>query len=454
MTQLPDDPPAFDVQPVLDAQTRVAPHLPLLVLMTLIMLIDGYDVFMLGKIAPAMARDFGEPITALTLIFVLQQAGLAIGSFAVGPLSDRFGRKRVLLLCTIVFGLLTLAPIWAATLRDVAILRGVAGLFLAGVIPNAAAMLTECAPPRRRAAFVAIAFSGYTAGGALASLVTIGLLDRYGWESAFVIGGVVPLVLAPIFALATDESLQFRIRRDPGDPRIKAALLRIDPTLDLGHVDRFALGSEAARRAAPRQGDATAVLRDGRAPMTLALWLTFFLALGLISLLGAWMATFFNVLGGVPLSRWAAFSLIGFTGGLAGTTSIGFLMDRFGRIRMLLILFAGDALAIMLLGTLPFASSAFIVALVVWGYCQAGGQAGINAICAQAYPTGIRASGVGWAFGMGRVGGIAMPALGGLMIASGASLAQVFLVAGLIPVLIAGALVAVHRGIGTRTLGH
>jgi len=439
-----DNPEAFDVQTVIDRQTRVAPHLPALILITLIMLIDGYDVFMLGKIAPAMAADFGEPVTGLTLVFVLQQAGLAIGSFLVGPISDRYGRKRVILISVTVFGVLTLAPIWASSLFQVAVMRGVAGLFLAGVIPNAAAMLTEFAPPHRRASFVSIAFTGYTAGGAGSALVVIWLLDSQGWESAFLIGGIVPLILAPLFALVTDESLQFRIRRNPRDPALKRAVLRLDPTLDLSGVAEFRLGEGARKGRSPKPGDVFSVFRDGRTPMTLMLWISFFMALGLISLMGAWMATFFHELADVPLSRWAAYSLLSFVGGIAGTTSVGFLMDRYGRTRVLVTLFLVDAVALAMIGLLPFGGAAFIVALLVWGYCQAGGQAGINAICAQAYPTSIRASGVGLAFGMGRLGGIALPALGGLMLADQASLAQLFLVIAIGPLLVAGALIGVH----------
>jgi AAHS family 4-hydroxybenzoate transporter-like MFS transporter len=441
---------SFDVQPVIDRQTRVAPHLPLLIVMTLIMLIDGYDVFMLGKIAPAMAADFGEPVTRFTLIFVLQQAGLAIGSFVVGPVSDRFGRKLVMLICVLMFGMLTLLPIWAETLYQVAILRGIAGLFLAGVIPNVATMLTEIAPPRRRAAFVSISFTGYTAGGAGGALMAIWLLDAYGWTSAFLIGGIMPLILAPLLMLTTDESLQFRIRRNPRDPRIARALLKLDPTLDLRGVESFRLGDGTAAGRSPKPGDALGVFRDGRTRMTLMLWLAFFLALGVVSLLGSWMATFFFQLASVPLSRWAAYSLIGFAGGLVGTSTIGFLMDRFGRGRVLVTVFVIDAAALAAIGMLPFASVPFVIAMIVWGYCQAGGQAGINAICAQTYPTSIRASGVGWAFGMGRLGGIALPALGGLMLASEATRSQIFLAIAVAPLLVAAALLGVQHAASRR----
>lgn len=442
---LSSDARTFDVQPVLDRQRRVAPHLPLLVLMTLIMLVDGYDVFMIGKIAPAMAADLGEPIANLTLVFVLQQMGLAVGSFLVGPLSDRHGRRTLLILCTLVFGVLTLAPVWASSLTEVAIYRGAAGLFLAGVIPNAAAMLTETAPPRWRASFVSIAFTGFTAGGAGGALMAMWLLDRYGWEIGFWIGGLVPLMLAPIFALSTDEPLQFRVRRNPADPHIRRALLRMEPDLDLARIERFRLGEDKPSSGKGSGGDVRAIFSEGRTPITLLLWLAYFIALGLIAFLGAWMASFFLEMAHVPLSRWAAYSLLSFVGGLAGTTTVGFLMDRLGRVRVLVALFLVDAAALLLMGTVPFGGAAFIVVTLVWGYCQAGGQGGLNAICAQVYPTSVRASGVGWAFGMGRVGGIVMPVIGGLMLGAHASLFQVFLLISAFPLVVALALVGIGR---------
>ncbi|MPT46972.1 MAG: MFS transporter [Sphingobium sp.] len=444
-TIAPEAPPhQLDIQAVIDRQRSIRPHLPLLVLMTFIMLIDGYDIFMLGKIAPAMAKDFGEPVTALTIVFVVQQIGLAAGSFLVGPLSDRYGRKKVLLICVVIFGLLTLGPIWASSLVEVAILRGIAGLFLAGVIPNAAAMLTEFAPPHRRASFVSIAFTGYTAGGASGALVAMWLLDDYGWEIGFWIGGLAPLIIAPFFALLTNESLQFRARRNPSDPQIAKALKRLEPDLNLEGISHFRIGGEDARGEGKKsEGGVLAIFQNGRAPTTTLLWVAYFLALGLISLLGAWMATLFLELGGIPLSVWAGYSLLSFVGGVAGTSSVGFLMDRFGRAPILIGLFLTDAVALAMLGMVPFGSGAFIVMIVLWGYCQAGGQAGLNAICAQVYPTQIRASGVGWAFGMGRVGGIAMPAVGGLMLAGEISMTQVFLILAVFPVLVAIALVGI-----------
>ena len=437
--------PRISIAAVIDAQPTMARQRALLAVMTLLMLLDGYDVFMIGRVAPEIAREFGAPLSRLTVLITLQQLGLAIGSFAIGPLSDRFGRKRLLVLSVVLFAFLTIATVWARSLAEAAVLRGLAGLFLAGVIPNVAALLTEFTPPHRRAAAVSIAFTGYTAGGAAAAAVTIWLLDRFGWRSAFWVGGIAPLLFLPVVLLVVRESLQFRVARNDADPRIGAALKAIDPTLPIGPATRYELGGEQpARRRSPSQAVAD-LFRSRRPPLTLLLWLIYFLALGTIALMSAWLPTFLHSLEGAPLNAVAAFTLLSFVGGVGGTTSVGFLMDRFGRVRVLMMLFAVDAVALAGIGLVPFGGWAFTALMLVWGYCQAGGQGGINALCAQAYPPEIRSTGVSWSFGVGRAGGVVLPAMGGAALAAGMGLAPLFLLIGALPLLIAAALVGVGR---------
>lgn len=435
---------SIDIQAVIDRQPTIRRQLPLLVMMTLVMFIDGYDVFMLGRVAPAIADEFGEPATRLTLVFVLQQVGLAVGSFVIGPLSDRFGRKSMLLISSAVFGLLTLGVLGCHTLTQVAILRGVAGFFLAGVIPNATALLTEFTPPGRRASFVSIAFTGYTVGGAAASFAALGLLRHFGWRSTFWIGGLVPLLLVPAVALVVRESLQFRVRRNPRDRRIARDLSAIEPGLIIADTSDFTVGRpDGSDR--PEARGLGALFGEGRASVTLLLWCAYFIALGMISLLGSWMATFFLKLDGVPLDVSAAYSLLSFVAGVGGTTTIGAVMDRFGRARVLTILFMIDAASIGLMGLVPYGGWAFVVLTLLWGYAQAGGQGGLNALCAQAYPSVVRSTGVGWAFGLGRLGGVALPALGGWALASGLPIGEAFLMAGALPLLVALTLVGLGR---------
>ncbi|MDB5684242.1 MAG: hypothetical protein JWM75_1940 [Sphingomonas bacterium] len=431
----------IDVQRVVDDQSIGRIHIVLLILCTLIMFIDGFDIFMVGKLAPSIAEDFGQPASSLTLLFLLQQIGLTLGAFTIGPISDRFGRKRVLIWCALAFGGLTLASLVAQSVLQLAILRGIAGIFLSGVIPNATALLSELAPRGRRSSFISIAFGGYTAGGAAGAAVAVWLLEDYGWQSGFWIGGLLPLLFVLLFAIFGQESMQYRARRNAADPRIGDTLRKLKPDIDLSGVTGFVVGAEGSGTKA-RLLD---VFSEGRAPMTLLYWGCYFLSLGIVTLLASWMASFFKQMAGVPVPVFALYSLFSFAGGMAGVLTIGFAMDRFGAMRVMKLYYLLDAVSLVAMGLLPFGTVGFTIAILAWAFFQAGAQGGLNALVAQAYPPRMRSTGVGWAFGAGRFGGIVSPVLGGMALAQALTLAQVFTLIGIAPLVIIGMLVLLQR---------
>ncbi len=147
---------------------------------------------------------------------------------------------------------------------------------------------------------------------------------------------------------------------------------------------------------------------------TAILWCAFFLAMGNIALLANWLPTYFQELGGMPIQQFAKYMMIGFAGGVFGTLTMGWLMDRMNPYTLIAAFFLVDAVAIAALGVLPAGTVIFVIGLVVWNYCQVGGQTGINTLATLAYPSHMRSSGMGWAAGSGRVGGIAFPLAGGL----------------------------------------
>ncbi|WP_129793771.1 MFS transporter [Sphingosinicella sp. CPCC 101087] len=419
-----------NVQEAIDEAKLSSLQIFLLSACTAIMLFDGLDMYMLGKLAPAVAESFGQPTSSMATVFFFQQIGLAAGAFLISPLADRYGRKPMLLWSTFAFGLLTLAAVWAQSIYQVAVLRGLAGLFLASIIPNVVALLTEYAPSRNRSTFVTIAFTGFSSGGAVASGIVIWLLDSHGWQSAFWIGGLTPLLLLPILNFCIPESIQFRVQRNPRDPSIGRTLARINPALALAPDAEFV---SSARKSDDRKGRLIDVFTEGRGAVTAILWMVYFIALSSIALFTSFVPTFFYELGGVTLQAYAAVSLISLVVGLVGSSTIGTLMDRFRPIPVIAGLYFIDSILLVLMGWLPFGSAASLVVFAGWGYCKGAGQAGINAICAQVYPAKIRTTGVGWAFGIGRFGGIFAPLVGGLMLSASLSLVQVFIVLALMP---------------------
>ena len=411
----------FDIQAFFDRQRVSGVHVAVLAICTFVMFIDGFDIFMVGRIAPAIADGFHQPVAALTPVFFYQQIGLAIGAFAMTPLADRLGRRRLLIFCSLAFGLLTLVCVVAQNLFQLAVLRGISGVFLSGGLPVAMALLAEMTPARRRSTFLTIALVGYSAGAAAGSAVAAWLIDRHGWQIGFWLGGILPLLSIPLLLLAVPESIQFRVARDPADPSIPRTLRRLDRAVALTGQEQFAVGDGSHRAA---NAGALDIFRDGRARTTILLWLAAMLSMSTTALLAAWLPTFFREMAGISIQRFAVASLISFAGGVVGTLTIGYLLDRVRANRLIPFFYIGMAAMMVILGRVPFGSDLFVIAFVFSAFCQTGGQSGINAFTAQLYPASMRSTGFGWSGGAGRIASIAAPGLGALALTSHLTLPQ------------------------------
>lgn len=422
---------SFEIQPFIDRQPIRRIHITVIALCTAAMFFDGFDIFVVGKIAPAIAKGFGQSVQAMTMVFIAQQVGLAVGAFVATPLADRFGRRRLLVAAIMAFSVLTLCCVFVQSLAQLAVFRALSGVALAGVLPMALALVTEVTPARRRAVAIAISVTGFSAGSAAGGIVAAVLLDRYGWQSAFWIGGLAPLILVPAILLLVPESLQFLASRDARHPQIARTLRRFDPDVSINPDQGFSAGDGSAKAGKARLLD---IFRDGRARTTTILFSCFFLSMGNVALLAAWLPTFFQEMAGIPIQRFALTFLIGVIGGLTGTLTIGWLMDRIAPLLLIRTYFIGLAVMLVVLAFVPFGSWMFAPALMAWSFFQAGGQVGLNTLTAQYYPASARSTGIGWAGGVGRLGGIVAPLFGGFALAQHLTLEQTLMLVALPPV--------------------
>ncbi len=424
----------FDVEAFID-RTRIGTMQIVALLVCLIVcFIDGFDIFMIGKIAPAIAKGFGETPAAMTSLFVYQQIGLAVGAFGVSPLADRLGRRTMLIFSCLMFGLITLFSVHAQTLGQLAILRGIAGVFMAAGLPMAMAMISEIIPKRRRSTFVAIALAGYSSGSAASGVVAAWLLDDYGWQSGFWIGGIVPLICVPLLLLFVPESLKFRAERNPRDAGIAQTLRRLDPSVQLQGDEVFVIGDASVEGRKAKLND---VFSEGRLWMTVLIWTACGLSMTNTALMAAWLPTFFQEMAGISIKEFAKIALIAYLGGVAGTLCVGWLMDRFRATLLLAIFYFGLAASLVALSWTPFHSALFVFVALAWNFLQTGGQGGINTMVTLLYPPRMRSTALGWAGGAGRIGGILAPLGGAFALAHHFSLQLTMACAAALPICVA-----------------
>tara|TARA_A100001391_G_scaffold78331_1_gene50587 strand:- start:51143 stop:52522 length:1380 start_codon:yes stop_codon:yes gene_type:complete len=426
----------FDVAKFIDERPVGAREYFLLVIVSVILFLDGFDMYFLGKILPAIAEGLGGTPVDMQPVVNYQQIGMAIGAFIMPPLADRIGRKPVLALCLVGFGSLSLWAAFSTGFTMLTVLRGISGIFFSAMLPVGLAFLSEATPKARRALFMSIALVCFSGGNLGSGVMVAWFLDDLGWEGFFIAGGLVPLI-ALLLLLMVRESLAYRVNRNPADPRIPAQIQALDPQTPIPAGALFHMGDQD--EVSPL--GPLAMFGKRYLVQTVLLFALCFFSLGNIALLANWLATFMQELAGLPIETFAFYMIIGYFGGAMGTLIMGWMMDRVNPYWLITSYFLVDAVAIFMIGQIPpGAAVAFVTALIVWNFCQVGGQTGINNMATMAYPPEMRSSGIGWAGGFGRLGGIVFPALGGQALALGLSL-PVIMTATAVPALMIAVLV-------------
>ena len=230
-----------DVAEFIDQQPVGRFQLKLLSLCAAVLFLDGFDTQAIGYVAPALAKEWGLTRAALGPVFSAGLFGLMIGALLFGPLADRVGRKKIIIFSTLAFGLGALVTAFVHDVNALLAIRFLTGLGLGGAMPNAVAMTSEFNPRRRRATMVMIMFCGFSVGAALGGLLAAALIPQFGWRSVFVVGGVAPLLLAPILALSLPESVRFLALTGRANDRVSGLLGRIRPKVAFARGTQFVM---------------------------------------------------------------------------------------------------------------------------------------------------------------------------------------------------------------------
>src|SRR5436309_429320 len=258
----------------------------LFVLSAMCLILDGFDVQCIGDVAPAIFQEWQVPRAALGLVLAAGNSGVLVGSLVFTMVADKIGRRPVLLGATVFFSALTLLTTQATSVRELTLIRFVAGVGLGCIIPNATALIGEYSPRRLRVAFMACISVGFTAGAAVAGFVSALLIPAFGWRSVFCFGGVTPLIIAVLMFFWLPESLQFLVLRRRGLDQVGRWLKRIDPATPVGPHTEY-LVNEESRGGVP----AMHLFREGRAATTILLWVINFMNIYNLYLLAGWLPT-------------------------------------------------------------------------------------------------------------------------------------------------------------------
>jgi AAHS family 4-hydroxybenzoate transporter-like MFS transporter len=406
----------IDQQPVGGFQIR------LLLTCAAVLLLDGFDTTAIGFVAPSLAKEWGLTKGALGPVFSAGLFGLMIGALTLGPLADRIGRKKIIIFSTLAFGIGTLVTAFVQDVNTLLAIRFLTGLGLGGAMPNTIAVTSEFSPHRRRATMVMVMFCGFSAGAALGGLLAAALIPQFGWRSVFVVGGVAPLLLVPILALRLPESVRFLALTGRANERVADLLALVNPKAEFPLVTQFVV-HEPGLAGIPMLH----LFRDGRTLVTLLLWVVFFMSLLDLYFLTNWLPTVLNDLG-ASVSEAAVIGSMLQVGGVVGTFALGSVIDRFS-FRALALVYFIAVFAVGAIGQLGHSVVFVTMAIFAAGFCMVGGQIAANALAAGFYPTSIRATGVGWALGIGRIGSIIGPLVGGVLLTMKWSAGAVFMAA-------------------------
>ena len=351
-------------------------------------MLDGMDVLIISFTAPVIATQWKISPEALGLVFSSGLIGMTLGAVALAPFADRYGRKLLMLLAALLMSGSIYLTSWATSLESLMVFRLLSGLGIGIMMATSAALTAEVVPSKTRGFWVSLIVAGYPVGAVLTGLISASFIGEYGWEQLYVLAGGVSLIALPVLYFFLKESAVFK--------EVKA--------------EKFVSPS----------GLFTSNYRYN----TLKLWLALFLCFATLYYLISWIPKLASN-AGLPLELAIYAGTVFNTGAVFGILVQGYLSTKFGLTKVV-----GNLLILSMLFLVGFGlfkgSAVLLVILFLLGFGVQGGFVGLYAIAASLYTTQIRTTGVGWSIGLGRIGGIIGPVVGGILVAAGFTMVEGF----------------------------
>lgn len=385
-------------------------------LVALLLVTDGFGTQAIGFVAPVIGKAWALKKGALTGVITMGLVGVMIGACGVTPLADKIGARRILIACALAYGALMAATALVTDLGSLLWMRFATGVALGGAMPAGIALVSEYSPSRLRATFVTVAVCGFSIGGALGGFIATLVIKSYGWQAVFLIGGLAPILLAPLLYFFLPESLP-QVVIGKASALAMASVGKLNP--------RWSPGAAPAAGDLTRHVPVVGLFQDGNAVPTVLIWVLYFMNLMVLYTLSNWLPTIITG-AGMPASTANFATSFYQLAGVPGALLFSYLCDRVGTRLILPVVFLGASVFCFAIGAAGQNPSLVVGAASMAGLFVVGGQAGANAFVGNFYPSHVRATGIGWALGIGRLGTILGSYVVGLLITAGAEAHTLF----------------------------
>jgi MFS transporter, AAHS family, 4-hydroxybenzoate transporter len=418
----------FDIKQHIDNNKMTGPQYATVFICLLMNMLDGMDVMVISYTAPAIVKAWSITPEALGIVFSAGLLGMTIGAMFLAPRADIIGRKRMILLSAVLMGLSIFSTAFVQSIEQLMVIRLISGIGIGAMLASTATLTAEYTPNKTKDFWVSFVISGYPIGAVLSGLVAAKVIPQLGWQTMFQLAGFATTIAVPLIFFFLSESVDFYLKAQP-----KNALLNVNAILSKMGINTLS--------ALPIHNDEKAevsfksMLTEEFKIPTFQLWGALFMAFATLYFLTNWIPKLASNAGlSMELAIYAGtvFNM----GAFVGIVVQGYFSSIYGLKKTIGIFLLMTAVLMSIFGLFS-GSSLLLVVFGLIGFGIQGGFVGLYAVAARMYPTEFRTTGVGWAIGSGRLGGIIGPMLGGILIGMGLTMTTNFLIFA-IPTALAG----------------
>lgn len=388
-------------------------------------MLDGFDITAMAIVAKTVGQELALPPEKLGWIFSFALAGMMAGAMFLAPMSDLFGRRKMIIISLLLVGISIIFTAKAQTLSEFIVLRFISGLGAGSLLASQATLASEYSPDRFRALAVGAVTAGYPMGAMMTSVVAGYVMPDYGWRGMFWFGGIVTVIMAILAMWLIPESLKYLVNRRPQNAleKVNTQLKKIGkPSVDaLPDLEE----NDKVKKHQGFLGNVLMLLGPDYRRTTLLLWLAFFFSFATLYVMLSWIPQMVEDSGYTFKVGRDAFFLFNL-GGVIGIFLMGMLAARFWLSNLLLAMLLGSAAGMVVFASISVEKATMMTIIFVIGVLLQGGFTGLYAAASKAYSTQVRATGIGWCLGLGRSGAVIGPTLAGYLISAQFDMSAIF----------------------------